>query len=182
MLGKALCVWKRSTFPTAPTSRNFQTRFSSPAKPTRAGQSTNSPSAIPSRNNLPSPIAFDFSVAVPMADGTTFSVHHQFLAETGQQINARPVFFRHNIHCSAEVLTDSHFRGVSSGVLVTRNRVPLPNESLKNLHHQARACDMSSPLIVSINSFFNVSNAKNIDHNQRLPRGSVTENCPLISF
>jgi hypothetical protein len=28
---------------------------------------------------------------------------------------------------------------------------------------------MSSPLIVSIHSFFNVSNAKNIDHNERLP-------------
>ena len=41
---------------------------------------------------------------------------------------------------------------------------------------------MSSPLIVSINSFFNVSNAKNIDHNQRLPRGSVTENCPPDFF
>ena len=41
---------------------------------------------------------------------------------------------------------------------------------------------MSSSLIVSINSFFNVSDAKNIDHNQRLLRGSVTENCPPDFF
>ncbi len=44
-------------------------------------------------------------------------------------------FFRHNIHCPAEIPTDSHFRGVSSGVLVTRNRDPLLNKNLKNLHH-----------------------------------------------
>ena len=89
-----------------------------------------------------------------------------------QKINARPVFlilFRHNIPSAAKIIRDLYYRGVSSGVLVTRNQVPLPNENLKNLYHQARACDMNSPLIASINSFFNVSNAKNIDHNHRLP-------------
>jgi len=38
---------------------------------------------------------------------------------------------------------------------------------------------MNSPLIASINSFFNVSNAKNIDHNHRLPTLGYTFVFPL---
>ena len=38
---------------------------------------------------------------------------------------------------------------------------------------------MNSPLIASINSFFNVSNAKNIDHNHRLPTLVYTFVFPL---
>ena len=99
-----------------------------------------------------------------------------------QKINARADFlilFRHNIPSAAKIIRDLYYRGVSSGVLVTRNQVPLPNENLKNLYHQARACDMNSPLIASINSFFNVSNAKNIDHNHRLPTLGYTFVFPL---
>ena len=117
-----------------------------------------------------------------MAGGRTLIFHHQFLAETGQKINARADFlilFRHNIPSAAKIIRDLYYRGVSSGVLVTRNQVPLPNENLKNLYHQARACDMNSPLIASINSFFNVSNAKNIDHNHRLPTLGYTFVFPL---